>query len=70
MACPMLRAATGLMLVGSPILTVSLKVLPILAEIPRVLKILVCFPLWGVGLCIAGTAAHDSRQHSDFENSA
>jgi hypothetical protein len=35
-ACPLLMAATGLLLVGSSILTVSLKALPILMPIPSI----------------------------------
>ena len=55
------------------IAAVSLKVLPILAEIPSVLShiltILAGIPVRGGGLCIGGTAVHQCRQHSDFENS-
>lgn len=55
------------------ITAVSLHVLSILAEILSVmsyiLPILAEIPVRGVGLCIGGTAIHECRQHSDFENS-
>jgi len=73
MACPMLRATMGLMLVGSPILAVPMKVLPILVDISPVLSHILTLeagiPVRGVRLYIAGTAAHECRQHHNFENS-
>jgi hypothetical protein len=55
------------------IAAVPLKVLPILAAIPpvlsHVLTILAEIRVREARLCIGGTAAHDCRQHSDFENS-